>query len=342
VDITKVSAEALDRHAESAMGNAASDCAVGALSLILGFSPDLPLEPVSQLAQTEAATSHPPSARVIPPLYWQIAILVALSLWMYWGTLVHLVHQWVSDQNFSHGFFVPLFSAFVIWQDRQRLARIQSRPAWSGLVVLAAGLSVLSVGRMGAEPFLERFSLLLLLAGVVILFFGWKLFRAVLFPWALLLLMIPIPVIILNQITFPLQLLASRVAAAILPLLGVPIFREGNIINLPRMPLEVAEACSGIRSLMSLVTLAIIYGYLLEKRLWVRWLLALASVPIAVAANSVRIIGTGLLVQYWDPNKAEGFFHASWGLIIFVVSLIMLYAFHSLIGLVWRHKGARL
>ncbi len=147
--------------------------------------------------------------------------------------------------------------------------------------------------------------------------------------------MIPIPKIIFNQITFPLQLLASRVAAGALSVLGVPVYREGNVINLPSMALEVAEACSGIRSLMSLVTLAIIYGYLMEKRIWVRWLLALASVPIAVAANSIRIIGTGLLVQYWDAEKAEGYFHASWGWIIFVVSLLMLYALHAVIRWIW-------
>ena len=124
-------------------------------------------------------------------------------------------------------------------------------------------------------------------------------------------------------------------------LLGVPILREGNVINLPSMALEVAEACSGIRSLMSLVTLAIIYGYLTERRLWVRWLLALSSVPIAVVANSVRIIGTGLLVQYWDADKAEGYFHASWGWIIFVVSLLMLYALHALIRMLRPDTGGK-
>ena len=200
---------------------------------------------------------------------------------------------------------------------------------------------MLIVGRLGAELFLDRSSMLLVLAGPVILFLGWNLFRAVLFPGAFLLLMIPIPAILFNQITFPLQLLASQVAAAVLPVLGVPVLREGNVINLAAMPLEVAEACSGIRSLMSLVTLAIIYGYLMEKRLWVRWLLALAAVPITVAANDVRIIGTGLLVQYWDPEAAEGYFHASWGLIIFVISLLMLYALHALIRFLFPEKGGR-
>jgi exosortase len=123
-------------------------------------------------------------------------------------------------------------------------------------------------------------------------------------------------------------MLASKFAAATLPLAGVPVLREGNIINLPAMPLEVAEACSGIRSLLSLVTLAIIYGYIMETRIWVRVVLALAAVPIAVFANSLRIFGTGLLVQYWDPDKAEGFFHLFSGWLIFVVSLGMLFLLH--------------
>ena len=286
-------------------------------------------------------TVRPPSVTLTAVPLWQASFLAALGLWLYWSTLVHLIGQWWADPNFSHGFFVPLFSAFVIWQERDRLARITPQPSWSGLSVVLAGLGVLIVGRLGAELFLDRSSLLLVLAGVVILFLGWNLFRAVLFPWAFLLLMIPIPTIVFNQITFPLQLLASKVAATVLPVFGVPILREGNVINLPSMALEVAEACSGIRSLMSLVTLAIIYGYLMEKRLWVRWLLALASVPIAVAANSIRIIGTGLLVQYWDAEKAEGYFHASWGWIIFVISLIMLYALHALIRVLSPEKGGQ-
>lgn len=214
------------------------------------------------------------------------------------------------------------------------------RPSWFGLVIIAVAICTLIVGQMGAELFLSRFSLLLILAGLIVLLMGWPMLRATIFPWAFLVLMIPIPAIIFNQITFPLQLLASRVAAAVLPLFGVPVFREGNVINLPAMPLDVAEACSGIRSLMSLITLAIIYGYLMEKRLWVRYLLAFASVPIAIVANSVRIIGTGLLVQYWDPDKAEGYFHASWGWLIFVISLVLLYLLHCAINLLWPDPGA--
>jgi exosortase len=294
-----------------------------------------------QTSQTETPTLSSSSRLIGGIPRWQVALLSALSLWLYWPTILHLVGQWWHDPNFSHGFFVPLFSGFVLWQERNRLARLAPRPSWLGLAVIFVAICLLIVGQLGAELFLARFSLLVLLAGVVILFQGWKMFRAVLFPWAFLLLMIPIPAIVFNQITFPLQLLASRVAARILPLLGVPILREGNVINLPSMALEVAEACSGIRSLMSLVTLAIIYGYLTEKRIWVRWLLAIASVPIAVVANSVRIIGTGLLVQYWDAEKAEGYFHASWGWIIFVISLLLLYALHALLRTIWPGEEVR-
>jgi exosortase len=153
-------------------------------------------------------------------------------------------------------------------------------------------------------------------------------FRAVLFPLSFLVLMVPIPAIVFSQITLPLQILASKLSAWALPVFGVPVLREGNIINLPAMPLEVAQACSGIRSLMSLTTLAIMYGYLMEQRTWVRVALAVASVPIAVAANGLRIVGTGLIVQYWDPDKAEGFFHIFSGWLVFIVSLLMLFALH--------------
>jgi exosortase len=203
---------------------------------------------------------------------------------------------------------------------------------------LAFGLALLIIGQLGAEFFLSRFSLLIVLAGLIVLFLGWNFFRHLLFPWGFLLLMIPIPAIVFNQITFPLQLLTSKVASTVLPWMGVPVLREGNVIILPAMALEVAEACSGIRSLLSLATLAVIYGYLMESKLVVRVLLALASIPIAVAANSLRIVGTGLLVQYWDPDKAQGFFHEFSGWLIFLISLLMLYLIHQLLRLCW-HEG---
>jgi exosortase len=256
----------------------------------------------------------------------QLYVLVCLLAVLYGPVLSRLASQWSHDPNFSHGFFVPVFSLYILWQERARLSSLDHRPAWTGLWLVIPGLLCLMVGTLGAELFLSRASLLPVLGGLVALFLGWRFLGAVAFPWLFLLLMIPLPAILFNQITFPLQILASQIAANLLPLAGVPVLREGNVIRLPAMALEVAEACSGIRSLMSLVTLAIMYGYLLERRWQVRVLLALAAVPIAVAANSLRIVGTGLLVQYWDPEKAEGFFHTFSGWIIFVVSLLLLFA----------------
>jgi exosortase len=252
------------------------------------------------------------------------------------GTMGEAMAQWWHDPNFSHGFFVPAFSAFVVWQRRSHLAQIPMKPSWTGAGIMALALAVLVVGQTGAELFLARFSLLLLVCGLIVLFLGWNCLRALLFPIAFLVLMIPIPTIVFNQITFPLQLVASRLSAEGLSRLGVPVLREGNVIILPAIALEVAEACSGIRSLMSLTTLAIIYGYLMDRNIAVRVLLAVALVPIAVVANGSRIVGTGVLVQYWDPDKADGFFHAFSGWLIFVVSLGMRYGLHRILELIWR------
>jgi exosortase len=269
---------------------------------------------------------------------WQAVALLLLLGWLYASILARLFLQWVGpsrDPNFEHGIFVPLFALFVLWQDRKKLESIVPAPSWTGLPLVVLSLLMLILGVLGAELFFSRVSLLILLAGLIVLFQGWTLFRAVLFPWAFLILMIPIPNLILQQVTFPLQLRAARLATGLLELVGVPVLRQGNVIVLASMPLDVAEACSGIRSLLTLLTLAIIYGYLTETRKWVRVVLAVAAVPIAVAANSFRIFGTGLLVQYWDPDKAEGFFHAFSGWLIFVVALIMLFAVHRAISLLW-------
>lgn len=300
---------------------------------------DKVLDSMSQVLQSKSPATTVPVSITVRRAWWQIAAIVGLLFWLYLPTLRHLVGQWWSDPDFSHGFFVPLFSSFVIWQERSRLKALRLRPSWWGLLLLGSAMALLVVGQLGADIFLPRLSLLVALAGLSILFLGWNFFNALLFPWAFLFLMIPIPAIIFSHITFPLQLLASQVASTILPWMGVPVLREGNVINLPVMQLEVADACSGIHSLLSLTTLAVIYGYLMERKVAVRTLLVIASVPIAVAANSLRIVGTGLLVQYWDPDKAQGFFHEFQGWLVFVASLVMLYLLHRIVSVFWHEEG---
>lgn len=289
-----------------------------------------------ELSITDSAERPRPSTWL-----WQGLVLLVVLGFLYADTLARLVRHWIDDPDFSHGFFVPFFSAFVVWTQRKQLAAVPIKPAWAGLAVVAAALLLLIVGVLGAELFLARTSLVFLLAGLVIHFLGWPFFRALLFPLGFLFLMIPIPAIIFNQIAFPLQLFASRLAAELLPLLGVPTLRLGNVIQLPVMTLEVVEACSGIRSLVSLTTLAIIYGYLLEPRIWKRVVLAISAIPIAVAANGLRIVGTGLLGEYWDPEKAEGFFHTFSGWLIFVLSLLLLFAVHGLMKFLGRGPQER-
>jgi len=257
-----------------------------------------------------------------------LTVICLLILAVYFQVLVKLVTDWWNIPDFSHGFLVPLFAAYLVWEKREILRGIKIAPSWSGIAVIAMGLVVLLLGVYGSELFLSRVSLIILLAGLVLCFGGRQFLKELRFALLVLLLAIPIPAIVFNQITFPLQILATKLASALLPLFNVPVLREGNIIELPSMKLEVAEACSGIRSLMSLFTLAVFYGYFLEKSNWRRVALVLASIPIAIAANAVRILGTGLCVQYWDPDKALGFFHEFSGWVIFLVSLTCLYGVH--------------
>jgi exosortase len=276
-----------------------------------------------------------------PILWWQLSVIVLLSLWLYWSVLVRLAVQWSRDANFSHGFLVPAFSAFVLWRNREGLRKLTSKPSFAGLWVILGALCVLVVGTLGSELFLSRVSFVIMLAGVIVLFWGWDHVRSVRFPLLFLLLMIPVPAIVFNQLTFPLQILASKLAAAALPLLGVPVLREGNIINLPAMSLEVADACSGIRSLFSLITLAVICGYTVRQRRGLSALLIMAAIPVAVLANALRIIGAGLLVQYWNANKAEGFFHTFSGWLVFLMSFGMLIWLRHILLSLWGSSGAR-
>lgn len=267
-----------------------------------------------------------------------IGVLLAL---IYYRVLAKLVSDWWHIPDFSHGFLVPVFVGYLLWTRRSELRETPLAPTWNGVAVIVLAVMVLLLGVYGAELFLSRISLVILLTGLVICFGGWQLLRELRFALVVLLLAIPIPAIVLNQITIPLQFMASKLASTLLALVGVPVLREGNIIVLPLMKLEVAEACSGIRSLISLITLSVFYGYFFERSRWRRVALALASIPIAIAANAVRILGTGLCVQYWDPDKAQGFFHEFSGWVIFLVTMGCLVAVHRLLCLVpWRRTPA--
>jgi len=256
------------------------------------------------------------------------SVLLVLTCIVYASILEQLVIQWWSDPDYGHGFLVPLISGFALWHQRARWLNSEVKPSNCGLLVMLGGVVLLLGGSLGAELFTSRFSMLVLLAGMVLFLAGWKKLRSVSFPLGFLVLMIPIPVIVYNQITFPLELLASRIATSWLELMQVPVLREGNILILPNYSLEVVEACSGVRSLMTLITLAVAYGYFAESRRWVRYALPVLMVPIAIVSNAIRIMGTGVLTYHFGPEAAEGFFHEFSGWIIFLAALILMFVCH--------------
>ena len=256
-----------------------------------------------------------------------IAAAVALLV-LYRDVLSRLYVSWDQDPNYSHGFVIAPLCAYIVWQRRTGLASLSG--SWLGVVAMAASFALLVAGELGAELFLTRISLVAMLASVALLVVGWRGLQKLTLPLALLAMTIPIPAIIFNQVAFPLQLLASRAGETTLQALSIPVLREGNVITLSTMQLEVAEACSGIRSLMSLLSLAIVYGYFTYDSLWRRTALIVASIPIAIFANAARVAGTGVAAHYYGSAAAEGFLHTFSGWLVFVVAFLLLLAVDSL------------
>lgn len=249
--------------------------------------------------------------------YWFLLLAAGL---VYGSTLVHLVKTWWEVPDYSHGFFVPAVALFFLWWKRNALRTLPPRPTRWGLFVVGASQLIFLTGYLGAEFFLQQSSILVFLGGLVLFLWGWRALREIAFILLLLLLAIPLPSVILNAVTMPLQLIASSWAASILHLCHVPVYREGNILQLDRQLLNVTEACSGIRSLMSLVTGGMIIGYFLPVRWLPKTAFVLSTIPVALAANAARVAGTGLIGQSFGERWATGFFHLFSGWLIFVLA----------------------
>lgn len=293
-----------------------------------------------QLPQPESAdVSAVESAKKSMPwvaLAWFSALLIVT----YYPILKHLVEQWWSDADVGHGFFVPLVSGYIAWQRRDQLMALEWKPAWWGIALMVWGGLQAYIGLLGAELFLQRTAFLESLLGLLLVLGGTALIRELAFPLLLLPFMIPIPTVIYNQITFPLQLFASRVAEVLLGLINIPVLREGNVLELASQKLSVAEACSGIRSLLSLSFLALVYAYFFDNKVWMRFALFIGVLPIAIIANAGRVTITGILSER-DPELARGFFHELEGFVIFAIAFAMLYVLHLLISWIYRWKFAK-
>jgi exosortase len=289
----------------------------------------------NQLPKSAEAPASQVDRKELP--WAAIAWFSILLIVAYYPILKHLVWQWANDDDVGHGFFVPLVSGYIAWQRRDRLMALEWKPAWWGIALLAWGALQAYIGLLGAELFLQRTAFLISLVGLLLLLGGKALVRELAFPLLLLPFMIPIPTVIYNRITFPLQLFASRVAEVVLGWDDIPVLREGNVLELASQKLSVAEACSGIRSLLSLSFLALVYAYFFDSKVWMRWALFIGVLPIAILANAGRVTITGILSEH-NTELARGFFHEMEGFIIFAIALAMLFLLHVLINWIYRWK----
>lgn len=255
-----------------------------------------------------------------------IAALLLIVGLVYFSIFHHLVLAWAEDANYSHGFLVPLISVYFIWQNRKKLESLPIRPANAGLLLLVIALFILIAGVAAQEFYTQRASFIVLLAGITLFLLGWQWLKALILPIGFLFFMIPLPYIIYDAIAFPLKLFVAKFSVIALKLLGVVVLREGNIIMFPQTVLEVADACSGLRSLMSLIALGVALSVFSQPRISRRILLVALTVPIAVLTNMIRVIGTGILAQHYGTAAAEGFFHEFAGMAVFVLAMLLLFA----------------
>ncbi len=276
-------------------------------------------------ASTQAPASPPKIAW--QPIAWFGALLIAC----YAPILYRMGWQWAHDENMGHGFFVPIVAGFIAWQRRGALAATPPRTNnWGLLLVVWAALQAI-VATLGAELFTARLAFIIALFGVILYLGGKDWIRILFFPLLLLLFMIPIPAIIYAQLTLKLQTLASELGEVMIGWMGIPVLRAGNTLQLPSQTLDIAEACSGIRSLLSLGFLSLVYAYFMDKRVWMRWVLLAATVPIAIAANGIRVAVTGELSEI-NTNLAQGAYHEMEGYIVFIVALVALIGTHRAIS----------
>jgi exosortase D (VPLPA-CTERM-specific) len=253
------------------------------------------------------------------------AVFVTVSLgYLYGDSLAFLFGYWTESEDYSHGIFVPLISVFLIWQARHRIAKADAEMSWWGLGAILAGLVLYWIGELATVYVLQHLSLWLVIVGLVIASIGIRRARAIAFPLSYLVTSIPLPVFLYASLSSQLQLWSSALGVACLQLVGVTAFRDGNVIDLGAVQLQVVEACSGIRYLLPLTSLALLCAYLFKDRMWKRVILVLSSIPISIVVNGFRIGMIGVLVEWYGQGAAEGFYHLFEGWVLFMASLGLL------------------
>jgi len=254
-----------------------------------------------------------------------LLLLIFLALaGLYYPVAIKLTKVWLMNDNYSHGFFIPFVSLYMVYTLRKELRQLPVEPTNLGIVFLAIGLCQLVFATMGSEFFLKRISFIPLLFGIILFLFGTKYARKLAVPVLYLLFMIPLPTIIWNKIAFPMQLFSTKLTAMVIQLLGIPVLREGNILHLMDTTLEVVDACSGLRSLTTIFALSAAIIWFTHCSTVKKWVFFFMAAPIAVAANIIRLVFTAVLASYYGPEMAEGFLHEFSGIVTFLLGMVML------------------
>ena len=262
-----------------------------------------------------------------------LATIVAVALiGLYWPFFGTLVQDWDDNPDYSHGYFIPFIAAYMAYSRRRQLAEAIARPLNSGIMMVALGLMLLIVGKISSEFFVQRLSLVVVLFGLTA-FFGGQPFLSLLTPPILyLIFMIPLPAIIWNQIAFPMQVFSTTLTEKIIYAIGIPVFREGNILHLADTTLEVVAACSGLRSLLTMFALAGALAFFSSFSRWRKTALFFSAAPVAIVANIIRLTGTAFLANIYGAQVAEGFLHEFSGLVVFSLGLLMLIGTYNLLA----------
>jgi len=270
--------------------------------------------------------------RLFNPIYFQIGILLAVFIGLYFTVIQTMVRDWGVDANYSHGYFIPFLSAFMIYTKRREIQSLDvSRSNW-GFAFILIGLIQLTLAKIGSEYFLQRTSMILVLLGISLFVMGRTLTKKISFPILYLIFMVPIPAIIWNKFAFPMQLFSSSLTEWVIQMIRIPVFREGNILHLGETSLEVVNACSGLRSLISMLTLSAAFAYLSSHSRAKKCILFLSAAPIAILVNIIRLTFTAVLANQFGESTAQGFLHDFSGWAIFLVGLAMLVGVHLVLS----------
>ena len=262
---------------------------------------------------------------------WQTGLLLALWLLAFYPVLPPMVDAWLSHSDNSHALLVPLISVYFLWEKRQQALNTPVQGSWWGLAVLLLSLTLYIISVLGGIAFFARLTFVSALIGLVWGFLGSAMIRLLAFPLGILFFMVPVPDSLLNLVSFPLQLLATKISAGLIQFCSIPVYREGNMLYFMQTQLEVAEACSGIRSIMSLTMLGIIFAYISSGTWSRKAILILSAIPIALLANILRVSGTGILAHFFGDRVARGFLHEFSGLTVFLFGLGLLFLVYSLL-----------